>query len=57
MILAVFRQSLTATDPPAKLTLALAGLWWDGKDDWTLPTSLHSRTKAPRVVGFMLTCI
>ena len=29
-----FRQSLTATEPPAGLTLALAGLWWDGKGDW-----------------------
>ena len=30
-----FRQSLTAAKPPAELTLALAGLWWDAKDDWT----------------------
>jgi hypothetical protein len=30
-----FRQSLTAAEPPAGLTLALAGLWWDGKGDWT----------------------
>jgi hypothetical protein len=30
-----FRKSLTATDPPAELTLALAGLWWDAKGDWT----------------------
>jgi hypothetical protein len=29
-----FRQSLTATEPPAELSLALAGLWWDGKGDW-----------------------
>jgi hypothetical protein len=29
-----FRQSLTATEPPAGLTLALAGLWWDAKGDW-----------------------
>jgi len=29
-----FRQSLTAADPPAGLTHALAGLWWDGKGDW-----------------------
>lgn len=28
------RQSLTATDPPAELTLALVGLWWDAKGDW-----------------------
>jgi hypothetical protein len=29
-----FRQSLTAAKPPAELTLALAGLWWDAKGDW-----------------------
>jgi hypothetical protein len=30
-----FRQSLAATEPPAVLTHALAGLWWDAKGDWT----------------------
>jgi hypothetical protein len=34
MTLEEFRQSLTATEPPAGLTLALAGLWWDAKGDW-----------------------
>jgi hypothetical protein len=29
-----FRQSLTAPKPPAELTLALVGLWWDAKGDW-----------------------
>jgi hypothetical protein len=29
-----FRVSLTATEPPAGLTHALAGLWWDAKGDW-----------------------
>jgi hypothetical protein len=29
-----FRQSFTATEPPAGLTFALAGLWWDAKGDW-----------------------
>jgi hypothetical protein len=24
----------TASEPPAGLTLALAGLWWDAKGDW-----------------------
>ena len=28
-----FRESL-ATEPPVQLTHALAGLWWDAKDDW-----------------------
>ena len=34
LTVAEFRQSLTATAPPATLTDALAGLWWDGKGDW-----------------------
>lgn len=29
-----FRNSLTETAPPAGLSHALAGLWWDGKGDW-----------------------
>jgi hypothetical protein len=29
-----FRQSLTADEPPAELTFALVGLWWDTKGDW-----------------------
>jgi hypothetical protein len=33
MTLDEFRRSLTATEPPAGLTLALAGLWWDAKGD------------------------
>jgi len=35
MTLDDFRQSLTAAQPPSVLTLALAGLWWDAKNDWT----------------------
>jgi hypothetical protein len=30
-----FRQSLTASEPPAGLTHAIYGLWWDAKGDWT----------------------
>jgi hypothetical protein len=30
-----FRQLLTATEPPAGVALALAGLWWDAKGGWT----------------------
>lgn len=29
-----FRDSLAATEPPAGLTHALRGLWWDAKGDW-----------------------
>jgi len=35
MTLNEFRESLTATEPPAGLTHAVAGLWWDAKGDWT----------------------
>ena len=35
MTLDDFRLSLSATEPPAGLTHALAGLWWDAKGDWT----------------------
>jgi len=34
MTLDDFRQSLTATEPPAGLSHALAGLWWGKKGDW-----------------------
>jgi hypothetical protein len=34
MTLDEFRQSLTATEPPVGLTLALAALWWDTRGDW-----------------------
>jgi hypothetical protein len=30
-----FRESLAASAPPAGLDLALTGLWWDAKGDWT----------------------
>lgn len=35
MTLNEFRDSLQAAGPPAGLSLALAGLWWDAKGDWT----------------------
>jgi hypothetical protein len=34
MTLDEFCQSLKATEPPAGLTHALAGLWFDAKGDW-----------------------
>ena len=35
MTLQEFRGSLSEEDPPAKLSFALTGLWWDAKGDWT----------------------
>ena len=47
-----FRQSLTATEPPAGLTHALAGLWWDAKGDWTRAhESAQQDEGAGRVLG------
>jgi len=35
MTLEQFRDSLRKDAPPAPLDLALGGLWWDAKGDWT----------------------
>lgn len=34
MTLEEFEQSLATSSPPSGLSLALQGLWWQGKDDW-----------------------
>jgi len=35
MTLEAFRRSIAGAAPPADLSLALTGLWWDGKGDWS----------------------
>lgn len=35
MKLSEFRDSLALSSPPAGLSLAVVGLWWDAKGDWT----------------------
>ena len=35
MTLEEFRETLRNPTPPAELDVALAGLWWDAKGDWT----------------------
>ena len=35
MTIETFRESLKASHPPQGLTLALTGLWWDAKGEWT----------------------
>ncbi len=35
MMVEEFRESLKNPSPPQGLTLALTGLWWDAKGDWT----------------------
>ena len=34
MTFSEFKRSLSQTEPPPGLSLALAGLWWAAKDDW-----------------------
>jgi hypothetical protein len=34
MTLQEFRDSLLREEPPSDLSVALAGLWWDAKDNW-----------------------
>jgi hypothetical protein len=36
MTIQQFRDSVAAASPPAAVSLALAGLWWDAKGDWTM---------------------
>lgn len=35
MTLQQFRDSLRGDEPPGGLSVALAGLWWDAKGEWT----------------------
>jgi hypothetical protein len=35
MNLEEFRESLRGEGPPRELSVALAGLWWDAKGNWT----------------------
>jgi hypothetical protein len=57
MTLDDFHKSLTATDPPAGLTPALAGLWWDAKGAWTRAHESAQRDEGMGGRGFMPTCI
>jgi hypothetical protein len=52
-----FRQSLTQSNPPAGLTLALLGLWWDAKGDWTRAHESAQQDEGPMVRGCTPTCI
>ena len=47
MTLDDFRQSLTAAEPPAEVTPALAGLWWDAKGVWKRAHKSAQRDKGP----------
>ena len=57
MTLDEFRQSLTATEPPARLTHALAGLWWDAKGDWKRAHDSAQQDAGIEGCGFTRICI
>jgi hypothetical protein len=42
-----FRESMKSAAPPAGLTAALEGLWWDGKGDWTRAHESAQRDEGP----------
>ena len=44
---AEFRESLKNAAPPAGLSPALEGLWWDGKGDWTKAHESAQRDEEP----------
>ena len=54
MTLDDFRKSLTEAKPPAELTLALAGLWWDAKGLDAGPRIRSARRRARGFVGARL---
>ena len=43
-----FRKSLIAAQPPAELTPALVGLWWDAKGDWTRAHESAQQDEGPQ---------
>jgi hypothetical protein len=40
-------KSVSQPSPPAELTLALAGLWWDAKGDWTRAQESAQQDEGP----------
>ena len=42
-----FRQSLEREEPPRQLSLALTGLWWDGKGDWKQAHDVVGQDEGP----------
>jgi hypothetical protein len=47
MTLEQFRDSLSRDHPPESLDLALAGLWWDAKGDWTKAHASAQQDEGP----------
>jgi hypothetical protein len=47
MDIAAFRESLKAVSPPAGLSAALEGLWWDAKGDWAKAHEAAQQDEGP----------
>ena len=47
MNIAQFRESVKDTVPPAGLTAALEGLWWDAKGNWEKAHESAQRDEGP----------
>jgi hypothetical protein len=47
MTLQEFRDSLGNDEPPKTSTLALAGLWWDARGDWTKAHESAQQDESP----------
>src|SRR2546428_10449974 len=47
MNLQEFGDSLWHDNPPKQLSLALAGLWWDAKGDWTKAHEAAQQNEGP----------
>ncbi|SRR6266567_6965516 len=47
MTLQEFHDSLVLDEPPRKLSVALAGLWWDAKGDWGRGHESAGRDEGP----------
>ena len=48
MKLEEFRETLSADLPPKGLSLALTGLWWDAKGDWTKAHESAQQDEGPQ---------
>jgi len=47
MTLQEFRRSLLSEEPPGQLSFALAGLWWDAKNNWKQAHESAQRDEGP----------
>ncbi len=47
MTLEEFRNSLSYSEPPRQLSIALAALWWDAKGDWKQSHEVAGQDEGP----------